>query len=234
LEDGNILESADALDRAIAGARASARGDRLAAFGRPERTSEEATADAMATEQNQSRKGKKLSAKEALDEYQRLHSLLREAQLERYELKRRIHAWEMLNEGSLVDTGHQIVDDDEIDTCFCSICGPTVALNLLSLWAHLFAAHPSQARVDVEFLNLLLTDSAVVGKNLSDRMLDTVTEIATKSEDGARLVLTQIRRRLLATEDPVSAEILGKIMTVEGHYLPDEYAKLAMDLLSQR
>ena len=65
-------------------------------------------------------------------------------------------------------------------------------------------------------------------------MLDTVTEIATKSEDGARLVLTQIRRRLLATEDPVSAEILGKIMTVEGHYLPDEYAKLAMDLLSQR
>ena len=232
LEDGNILESADSLGRAVAGARASARGDRLAALGRPERPSEEATADAM--EQHHSRKGKKLSAKEMLDECQRLHSLLREAQLERYELKRRIHAWEMLNEGSLVDTGHQIVDDDKIDTCRCSICGPTVALSLLSLWAHLFAAHPSQVRVNVEFLNLLLTDSAVVGKHLSERMRDTVTEIATKSEDGARLVLTQIRRRLLATEDPVSAEILGKIMTVEGHHLPDEYAKLAMDLLSQR
>ena len=234
LEDGNILESADSLGRAIAGARASARGDRLAALGRPERPSEEATVDAMALEQHNSRKGKKLSVKETLDVCQRLHSLIREAQLERYELKRRIRAWEMLNEGSLVDIGHQIVDDDEIDTCRCSICGPTVALNLLSLWARLFSARPSQVRVDVEFLNLLLTDSAVVGKNLSDRMRDTVTEIATKSEDGARLVLSQIRRRLLATNDPVSAEILGKIMAVEGHYFPDEYAKLAIDLLSQR
>jgi E3 ubiquitin-protein ligase UBR4 len=233
LEDGNVLDSADTLGRAIAGARASARGDRLAAMGSPGRPSEGAPGDASSLEQH-ARKGKKLSVKETLDECERLHSLMREAQKERYKMKRRIHAWEKLNEGYLVDTGHPLGDDDEIDKCHCSGCGPAVAFNLLNLWAHLFAARPRQVRVDVDFLSMLLTDSAQVGKTLADRMRDTVTNIATESEDGARLVLSQIRRRLLATSDPVSAEILGKIMGVEGHFLGDEYAKLAMDLLSQR
>jgi hypothetical protein len=232
LEDGSVLESADSLGRAIAaGARASARGDRLTVLGSPGRPSEGLSGNTSPPE-HLTRRGKKLSAKETLEECQRLHSLMREAQHERHELKRRIQAWEMMNEGRLVDTGRPIVEDDEIDTCQCSVCGPAVAFNLLTLWAQLFAARPELVRVDVDFINFLLTDSVHVGKALSDRMLDTVTEIAAKSEEGARLVLSQIRRRLLATNDPVSAEILGKVMTIDGHFMADEFAELAIDRLS--
>jgi len=138
----------------------------------------------------------------------------------------------MLNEGYLVDTGHPIADDDEISLSHCSVCGPSIAFNLLSLWVHLFVTRPGEVHIDADFVNLLLTDLALVGKTLSDQMRKSVTEIASKSEDGARLVLSQIRRRLLATNDPVSAEILGKIMAVEGHFLSHEYATLAMELLS--
>lgn len=231
LEDSNVLDSADSLGRAVASARVSARMGRVDAMNNTGRPLDEIAADGNYPERH-SYLAKTISINETIDECQRLHGLLREAQQERYELKRRIQAWEMLNEGYLVDTGHPIADDDEISLSHCSVCGPSIAFNLLSLWVHLFVTRPGEVHIDADFVNLLLTDLALVGKTLSDQMRKSVTEIASKSEDGARLVLSQIRRRLLATNDPVSAEILGKIMAVEGHFLSHEYATLAMELLS--
>lgn len=91
--------------------------------------------------------------------------------------------------------------------------------------------------IDQEFLSLLLSESTLVGKNLSDCMRDVVKDVAnnvtTKSENGAKLVVKEIRGRLMATNDPISAEILGKIMAVGNHFLSEEYTKLAMDLLAR-
>jgi hypothetical protein len=61
-----------------------------------------------------------------------------------------------------------------------------------------------------------------------------VREIATKSQDGAKLVLAELRKRLSATHDITSAEILGKIMEVEGFSMSEEYSKLAMEVLAAR
>ena len=159
--------------------------------------------------------------------------LAREALRERCNLKSRIEAWQRLNEGQLIDYGRPIQEKDQIEPCHCSQCGSSVALQLLSLWSHIFSAQPSEVAIDQEFLGLLLSESSLVGKNLSDCMRDVVKDVATKSENGAKLVLKEIRERLMATNDPVSAEILGKIMAVSNHFMSEEYTRLAMDLLAR-
>jgi hypothetical protein len=218
LEDGNVLEPSDSLANAGSGQAGTSAGQRVSS----------------ATNATNVLTGKEApSAKETLEECQRLHMLMREAQRERYELKRRIDAWERLNKGSLVDPGFPIQEDDTIATCHCSVCGPTVAFHLLSLWSSLFVARPSEVEVDDDFLRLLLSESTTVGKTLSDCMREVVKDIATKSETGAKLVLEEIRKRLTSTNDPVSAEILGNIMSVEGHFLEEEYSNLAMQMLAQ-
>jgi len=221
LEDGNVLENSESLSRTVANARAAQRG-----LCSEQRTS---TGRADSIEIN-----KKESVKEILEESQRLHMLTREALKEEIELKRRINAWQRLNEGKLVEVGHTLHDTDKIESCHCSMCGPAVASQLLSLWSHLFVAQPREVKVDQSFLSLLLSESSVVGKTLSDCMRDVVKDIATKSESGSKLVLHEIRKRLLSTHDPVSAEILGRIMAVEDHFLPEEYSKLAMEVLARR
>lgn len=237
---GDILDSADSLSRAIASVRGSSRGDALASFGSPGNpapaggasgTINEGSAEAAIT----SSKVKRVSPKELLRECQQLHSLMREAQHECHRLKVRLEAWEQLNEGRLVNEGRPISDEDDVIVCHCSSCGPTVALHLLILWVRLLQASPQQVAVDADFVNMLLTDScSIMSKTLSDYMRATVTQIATRSESGARLVLEQIQKRLVTTKDPVSAEILGKIMSVDGHYLSDDYSNLALNVLSQR
>lgn len=223
LEDGNLLDSSDALTRTIANARAGLGG---ASSGQRDPPEDSNTANAL-TEK------KEPSAKDTLEECQRLHLLMREAQRERYELKRRIGAWQRLNQGSLVDLGFPIQEDDPISTCHCSVCGSTVAFHLLSLWSSLFTAGPSEVDVDGDFLSLLLSESTSVGKTLSDCMREVVKDIATKSESGAKLVLEEVRKRLTATNDPVSAEILGSIMSVKDHFMEEEYSDLALELLAK-
>ncbi len=223
LEEGNVFEGSEPLNRTIANVRASQSGPSNGH-------------NASFTKVGSTQVNKKEPAKEMLDECHRLHMLTREAQRERHELKRRIGAWQRLNKGILIDLGTPIdeIDMDMIRPSQCSICGSTVALQLLNLWSHIFAAHPTEVEVTQEFLSLLLTESSCVGKTLSDTMRNVVKDVATKSESGTKLVLKEIRNRLLSTNDPVSAEILGKIMAVEDHFMPEEYSKLAMELLARQ
>lgn len=221
LDDGHGLEGAESLGRTIANVRVSQRS--LA--------NEQCPSD---TKADSSEGNKKKPVNKMLEECQRLHMLTREAQRERQELKRRIGAWQRLNEGTMIDFGHSIQDNKKSDPCRCSVCGSVVASHLLCLWSHLFAVQPTEVQVDQGFVSLLLSDSSVVGKTLSDCMRDVVKDIATKSESGTKLVLKEIRKRLLATNDPVSAEILGKIMAVDDHFMPEEYSNLAMEVLARR
>lgn len=231
LEDGDVLESSEPMGRSIGSARAGQRGS---GSGHPA-LGARATGAAAGTSGagGGASSHKKVSAQEMLDECQRLHMMMREAQREQYELKRRISAWQRLNEGALVDLGYPIQEEDMSTSCHCSVCGPTVSLHLLLLWSRLFVQRPSEVQVDRDFLSLLLSESATVGKTLSDCMREVVKDVATKSQVGAKFVLEEIRTRILATRDPVSAEILGKIMAVEGHFMAEEYSKLALELLAK-
>jgi hypothetical protein len=169
-----------------------------------------------------------------MEDCQKSHMLMREAERESYELSRRIKAWKRLDNGSLTETGAVTAEPVPYSPSHCSVCGATVALQLLILWLRLFLACPSDVYVGQDFLCLLLEDIPTVSKGLSDCKRQVVREIATKSEDGAKLVLAELRKRLSATHDITSAEILGKIMEVEGFSMSEEYSKLAMEVLAAR
>ena len=220
LEGGGILESGDSLGRVVASVQGRRRdGGRSG---------------------SQSRRGpdmpskKSESAKELFDECERLHLLMREADRESYELNRRIQAWKRLESDSLSDWGAIQTLPVMFSPSHCSLCAPSVALQLLVLWLRLFQARPSDVHIDSDFLCLLFEDTPATSKGLFEFKRQVVKEIATKSDEGARLVLDELRKRLTAANDVNCAEILGKIMEVEGFQLAEEYSSLAMEVLAAR
>jgi hypothetical protein len=226
LESGSGLDASEPLSRVIASVQSRRRAETERA-GNQSRRGQESTGAGLRSKKNE-------SAKEVLADCQRLHMLMREAEREGYELRRRIDAWKRLDGGSLAEIGSITMDQVTYVSSHCSVCGTTVALQLLILWLRLFLARPSDVCVDRDFLTVLLEEIPTAGKALSDCKRQVVREIATKSKDGAKLVLSELRKRLKATNDITSAEILGKIMEVEGFSMAEEYSKLAMEVLAAR
>ena len=226
LEGGSILDSSDSLSRAISSARG-----RSSSGGGGGGSGNRGQDGGGRGESGSSRKAE--SPKELMDDCERLHLLMREAEREAYELNRRVNAWRRLENDELPDVGTLVPSPIAFSPSHCSACGGAVALQLLVLWLRLFHTSPQHVHIEPDFLCLLLEDLPHASKNLFDFKRQVVREIATKSDEGARLVLKELRKRLRATRDVVSSEILGKIMEVEGGFsLSEEYAKLAMEVLS--
>jgi hypothetical protein len=186
-----------------------------------------------------SRKNEEKSRKAEAEECQKMLVLLREAGRESYELRRRIDAWKRLNAGALIDSSHLDMTKASGSFSFtpshCSICGGTIAHQLLNLWMKLFLVAPTKVRVEGMFFNILFQEDVPnQGRGLQDLKKQVIVSIATNSQNGAEIVLRELRTRLTASHDMNCAEILGKIMEIEGFDMLNEYAKLAMDILSSR
>ena len=184
-----------------------------------------------------SRKNDEKNRKAEAEECQKMLVLLREAGRESYELRRRIDAWKRLNAGALIDSGPSDITEANGSFSFtpshCSVCGGTIAYQLLGLWHHLFVLCPT--KVDRVFFNILFQEDVPnQGRGLQDLKKQVIVSIATNSQNGAEIVLRELRTRLTASHDMNCAEILGKIMEIEGFDMLNEYAKLAMDILSSR
>lgn len=191
--------------------------------------------DAVVGANETQREPKMSQSKRSVDaEVERLSGLLKEADSELYEVQRRVDAWRMLNEGNLVDVGVEVCDEDAFESSQCSLCAGTVAFHLLTLWSQLFLAQPSEVDVDKEFVSLLLTETSSMGKSLSGMMRKTVKDVALNSKEGASLVLGELRKRLHASDDTISGEILGEIMAKEDFFMAKEYSELAVEVLSKR
>lgn len=224
LEGGSDLDSPDPLSRAMAARRRGDLGSSGQGGNSNQRTGEGASSGLL--------QKKKETGKEAMEEFQRLNLLMREADRESYELNRRLQAWNRLNSGSITYTGTDAIADTNFTPSHCSNCAVTVAHQLLLLWLRLFQSRPSDMDIDREFLCTLLEDVPGVGKGFVECKRLVVREIATKSDAGAKLVLVELRKRLTATRDVTCAEILGKIMEVDDFSMSEDYSKLAMDVLA--
>mmetsp|Transcript_15124 Transcript_15124/g.35077 ORF Transcript_15124/g.35077 Transcript_15124/m.35077 type:complete len:1358 (+) Transcript_15124:2-4075(+) len=180
--------------------------------------------------------GKEKSKKIEIDECPKIYALFREASRESYELSRRIDAWKCLNSGSLVErTPFDRITQSSFSfsPSHCSACGGSIALHLLVLWLNLFLVAPTQVRVNDNFFGILFQDDAISNsKGLQDIKKQVIISIATNSRRGAEIVLMQLDKRLKASRDMYCADILGKIMEIEGFNMISEYANLAMDILS--
>jgi hypothetical protein len=190
------------------------------------------------------------SRKSEIEECLKLVMQMKEAGREGWELRRRISAWKCLESGCLVRQPKisQVVRLLSGDASFafspshCPVCGGSVAQQLLVLWLRLFLVDTSQVRIDRNFLELLVQDDvAINGNNLSHQCKglgeckkDVVVAIATKSEEGAEMVLEVLKKRLTVSEDIICAEILGKILEVEGFPMAHEYSNFAIEILASQ
>jgi len=183
-------------------------------------------------------KEKENDQKIQMEECQKLYTLLREAWRERYEHGRRIDAWKSLNSGALIQaTPLERITEGSLlfSPSHCSVCGGSIALHLLVLWLKLFLVAPSRVSVKEEFFLILFQDDGQShGKSLQEVKRQIIIAIATNSRQGAEMVLKELEKRLKASRDMYCAGILGKIMEIEGFGMINEYAKLAMDILSSQ
>ena len=179
-------------------------------------------------------KDKENSQKVEMEECQKVFTLLREAWRESHEFRRRIDAWKSLNSGALVKATplDRITEGSfSFSPSHCSICGGSIALHLLVLWLKLFLVAPVQVCVNEEFFSILFQDH---GKGLQEIKKQIIIAIATNSRQGAEMVLRELEKRLKASRDMYCAGILGKVMEIEGFAMINEYAKLAIDILSSQ
>ena len=178
------------------------------------------------------------SSKQLIEECKRLYTLMREAEREAYEIRRRIEAWQRLESNQLYQSGGEpslaLTENIPFSPSHCSSCNTSVALQLLMLWSKLFEACPAEVQVPREFLHLLLQDLPGSSKHFIEYKRQVVTDIATKSKSGAKFVLEELRKRLMVMHDPACAEILGKIMQVEddGFEFAEDYRNLALEILA--
>eukprot|EP00536_Pseudo-nitzschia_multiseries_P006779 jgi/Psemu1/304364/fgenesh1_kg.148_\ len=165
--------------------------------------------------------------------------LLREAWKESYELRRKTDAWKCLNSGELVRFSSLDVSKEEslsFSPSHCSVCSGSVAVQILVLWLKLFLAAPTEVYIDAAFFDILFQDDASSSqcKGLQEVRRQVIISIATTSRNGAKMVLKELQKRLTASRDMNCADILGKIMEIEGFDMADEYAELAMNILSSQ
>lgn len=186
--------------------------------------------------ENKDSKDKEKSQKMEIEECRKMSFLLREAWRESYELRRRIDAWKSLNSGTLVKSTplDKITESSfSFSPSHCSVCAGPIALHLLVVWLKLFLVAPAQVRVNEEFFGILFQHNARShNKNLQEIKCQVIISIATNSRQGAEMVLRELEQRLKASRDMYCAGILGKILEIEGFVMINEYAKLAMDILS--
>ncbi|CAJ1939091.1 unnamed protein product [Cylindrotheca closterium] len=250
LEDDG-LDSSDPMSRALlASSRRRGLGGPLASLdaaaggsggGDGETTRNESTAAAANASANTNTSASASSArkkelgKEAVMEFLKLHSLLREAEREKNELSRRLQAWDGLCRGYIGQVDTQATTNTELEFApsHCSTCSVPVAQQLLTLWLRLFQASPSTVSVDLDFICTLLEEMPGIGKGFLESKRMVVREIATKSPFGAKLVLNELRKRLEVSRDMNCAEILGKILESNEFEFADEFTQLAMDVLAR-
>jgi hypothetical protein len=226
LEGGGLLreEGNSRLSRVVSQAQGSSRA------GISTRTSLSQEAKRESTGSKKSK-----STKQLIEECKRLHTLMREAEREAYEIRRRVEAWQRLERNELSQPGDPSLPSTDLIPFYpshCSSCNISVALQLLILWLRLFQAHPSEVQIPHEFLNLLFEDFESNNKHFTECKRQVVKEIATKSKLGAKLVLEELRKRLKVMHDPACAEILGKIMQEDDFEFADDYRNLALEILA--
>ncbi len=174
-----------------------------------------------------------------VEERNRLYLQLREAERECYELNRRIDAWNRLNNDSL--TGTSSPNSFAIQTfrflpSTCTACSIQLAYQILSLLYSIYATTnvtQFEHTVTSALIKILLKESQVPSpklKDLNNLKRQAVITLASTSEVGSRMILGELKLRLMAVQDVTSAEILGMLIQLDFPSV-NNYIQMAMDVL---
>jgi len=169
------------------------------------------------------------------EECKKLHSQLREAQRECFEINRRIDSWSRLNKDALVSVGQSppfLHSPFSYTPSSCSSCCYEVTLIILRCLIAVYLANISDSEhtVTKDLVKLLFQEHESMERPLLDLKRRAIIALATSSERASTIILDELRLRLGAAQDITSAEILGKLIELD-FPLVDEYIELAVTTL---
>jgi hypothetical protein len=217
----------DTLTRLVA----SITGRRAAAERNSETVTNETTATTTTTGTTASSTNKKESGKSSVQECEKLHQLMREAERECYELQRRLNAWNRLERDCLPETN--IDSNVSFAPTKCSRCAGPVTLHLLLLMLRLVQSDKIadiESVITKDFVRSLFLEPPQMLKDLFDLKRLAITTFCMKSEHAAKLILEELRARLRASSDEASASILGKLLEHD-FSLSEQFVALATETL---
>jgi len=142
-----------------------------------------------------------------LDQCEKLHRVLHEAQRECFALERRMDAWRRLERGDLT-----IKLQKPFAPSTCSHCAVAVAHQMLLLWRSLLVSSPSTVPVHKKLIMLLLSHDHASNRMLQELKRETARDVAVVSEQGRELLYASLKLRLVEMQDVHCAEILGMIL----------------------
>ena len=164
-----------------------------------------------------------------LEECNKLYQQFREAERESFELHRTVNAWNRLNRNALVDMGSM---HSSFVPSLCSTCCDPVTVHLLMLVFELFEIEGVASEIEVtqDFVRSLFYEGSRLSPELQRLKRNTIITLVQSSNEGAKLVLNELSRRLTVARDDVSAEILGALLG-KSFSLSEEYLKLAIEVM---
>ena len=169
------------------------------------------------------------------EERSKLYSQMREAEREGYELDRRIHAWNNLNRDCLA--GPTIAQFSSRAFNYIpstsSVCSPQLTYHILALLHAVYTTCilQSEQTVTPELVSTLMTEEVGQSQKLKDLKRSVLICLASTSVSASKLVIAEIRQRLMTVRDVASAEILGKLIQLDFDFV-DEYIALSIEVLS--
>ena len=169
------------------------------------------------------------------EERSKLYSQMREAEREGYELDRRINAWSNLNRDCLA--GPKIAQFSSRAFNYIpstsSVCSPQLTYHILSLLHAVYTTSilQSDQTVTPELVRTLIAEEVGQSQKLKDLKRSVLITLASTSVSASKLVIAEIRKRLMTVRDVASAEILGKLIQLDFDCV-DEYIALSIEVLS--
>ncbi|KAI2506062.1 zinc ion binding protein [Fragilaria crotonensis] len=190
------------------------------------------TSTVAAANSNTTALTKKDSSKNSAQECEKLYQLMREAERECHELERRLDAWNRLERDCLKGT---ILESEVLcSPTKCSRCAGPVTLHLLLLMVRLVRSEKIkhiESVITKDFVRALFVEPPSMVKELFELKRLAITTLCLKSEYAAKLILEELRARLRASSDEVSASILGKLLEHD-FSLSAEFLALADETLN--
>jgi hypothetical protein len=176
------------------------------------------------------------SAKPSASECEKLYQLMREAERECYELRKRLHAWDRLEHDTLPEMPPPTVPESFVPTK-CSRCAGPVTLHLLMVLVRLLQSNKiSAARVVItkDLVRSLLVESPWIERDLSELKHVALVTMCRMSDHAAKLVLEELRLRFRAFPNEAgAAAILGKLLESGEFGLSQEFVALAKETLNE-
>lgn len=149
-----------------------------------------------------------------------LYFQMREAERECYELNRRIDAWNRLNNDCL--TGSTAFSPITVQfmpsTCFT--CSSALAYQILLLLCSVYATVNSQFECTItsHLIKILVKESVAANpkmKDLNNLKRQVIVTLASTTDLGSKIILSELKVRLNAVHDVNSAEILGTLIKLD-------------------